>query len=134
MFEVKITATSAEDLAQQLVTLTGLIGGTPVVAAAAAPAAPAAEAAPAKVKAVAAKPAKPAEAPKAEEPKAEEAPKTLDFNTEVAPKVVAVVEAHGKPVVASVLETFSVNRASEIEPSLWPEFLVALDDAVAALA
>jgi hypothetical protein len=132
MYELKITATSIEDLAQQVLGLAVALGSEPVVI----------EATPSleeKAKAVAAKPAKAVAAKKAEpkpepEPDATVAVKLLDFNTEVAPFVVAAVDSHGKELVASVLTEFGKARASEIDPSLWPEFLKSLADAVEAVS
>lgn len=132
MFEVKITGTSLADLAANVSALAVALGAAP--AAAPVEAKPA-EAKPAKAtpaKAVKAAEAKPAEKPV--EPEAPAAPKLLDFNTEVAPKVVAAVESHGKELVASVLVEYGKARASEIDPALWPDFLTSLDDAIAAVS
>jgi hypothetical protein len=130
MIELKINAASTEDLTAQILALAAHLGGAPVEA----PAQPPVEDKP---KAVAAKPAK--AAPKKAEPDpapdatvAAKAPKLLDFNTEVAPHVVATVESHGKELVASVLTQYGVARASEIDPAQWPEFLVSLEDAKVA--
>lgn len=133
MFELNISASSTEDLQAKLLGLAALLGGNHVASAvAAATKAPAEPVEVEKPKAVKATPAKatPAKVQIAEPAKA----KLLDFNTEVAPSVVAAVDSHGKEVVAAVLVEYGVTRASEIAPEQWPEFLASLSDAVEALA
>jgi hypothetical protein len=98
-------------------------------------AAPEPKAAPVKAKPAAkATPAKATPAPDPAPDATVAAPRFLDFNTEVAPHVVAAVDTHGKELVASVLTEFGVARASEIPPEHWPEFLNSLADAIAAVA
>lgn len=69
----------------------------------------------------------PAAEPVAETPKEEPAAETppLDFDRDVAPVVVEAVRVHGKPWVASVLDQFGVERASQLDDARFPE-LVAL--------
>jgi hypothetical protein len=126
MFDITIQADTPVELASKIKALAALMSGAPFAEAADMPAetAPDATIAAPKVKAVKAKPEP--------EPEPVEAPALLDFNTEVAPTVIRIVESHGKPLVASVLEQFGVAKASEMEPALWPELLVALEAAAEA--
>lgn len=63
----------------------------------------------------------PASAPSASE---------LDFDTDVAPYVLQVVKEKGKPVAQEILSQFGVDRASLLEPHLWPELVEQLKDAL----
>lgn len=124
MIRLEITADTPADLKAQLA---ALLGGTAPVAVTAEAAAPAAE--------------KPKTTRKAAEPKAEveQAPTEeqadttdkLDFNTDVAPVVVATVEKFGKPVVVEVFAQFGVAKASEVPEAQWGELITALNDAAA---
>lgn len=125
MFDITISADTPGQLADKVKALAALMSGAVVARVEAADTLPA-ETAPDAT--VAAKPK--VKAVPAKEP---EQPKLLDFNTEVAPTVIRIVESHGKPLVASVLEQFGVAKASEMEPTLWPELLVALEAAAEAL-
>lgn len=49
-----------------------------------------------------------------------EAP-TLDFDKDVAPVVIEAVQKAGREGVSAVLTEFGAERASEVDPSLWPE-------------
>lgn len=54
----------------------------------------------------------------------------LNFDTDVAPVVLKVVKDKGKPVVQAILlEEFGVERASLLDPALWPELVAKLKDA-----
>jgi hypothetical protein len=52
----------------------------------------------------------------------------LDYETEVAPLVLKAVDTAGRDKVKSVLDQFGVTRASQIEPSRWPELVALLQD------
>lgn len=62
-------------------------------------------------------------------PAAAETPSNLDWDKDVAPKVIGFVKAHGREFVAGVLEQFGVDRASQLPEDRWPELLTALADA-----
>lgn len=48
---------------------------------------------------------------------------TLDFDKEVAPVVIDAVQRLGKPAVSALLSEFGVERASEVDPSLYGELV-----------
>jgi hypothetical protein len=54
----------------------------------------------------------------------------LDFDTDVAPHVLAVVQKLGKPAAQEILSQFGVEKASLLDPARWPELVTALQDAV----
>lgn len=54
----------------------------------------------------------------------------LDFDTDVAPVVLRVVKDKGKPVAQEILSQFGVEKASNLDPSRWPELVAALQDAL----
>lgn len=62
-------------------------------------------------------------------PPSEDTPATLDWDKDVAPKVIGFVKAHGREFVAGVLDQFGVDRASQLPEDRWPELLTALADA-----
>lgn len=64
----------------------------------------------------------PAPAPSASEP--------LDFDKDVAPAVLALVAAKGKPAVQDILSQYGVERASQVDEELWPELVATLRAAV----
>ena len=88
----------------------------------AAPAAPAEEITPKPAEIVENTPAAPAEeiTPAAE----------LNFDTDVAPYVLQVVKEKGKPVAQEILSQFGVEKASLLDPTLWPELVQQLKDAL----
>lgn len=57
-------------------------------------------------------------------------PTKLDFDTDVAPYVLQVVKEKGKPVAQEILSQFGVDRASLLEPHLWPELVEQLKGAL----
>ena len=57
------------------------------------------------------------------------APAALDFDTDVAPHVLAVVQKLGKPAAQEILSQFGVEKASLLDPARWPELVTALQDA-----
>ena len=57
------------------------------------------------------------------------APAALDFDTDVAPHVLAVVQTKGKPAAQEILSQFGVEKASLLDPARWPELVTALQDA-----
>jgi hypothetical protein len=56
---------------------------------------------------------------------------TLDFETDVRPMVLKVVEKCGKPVMEEILSRFGVAKASMIEPALLPELVSLCQEAMA---
>jgi hypothetical protein len=62
----------------------------------------------------------------------DDAPALLDFDKDVAPKVLSLVKSRGKPWVVDILAQFGVERASELPPERFGELLTALEDADAA--
>lgn len=54
----------------------------------------------------------------------------LDFDTDIAPLVLQVVKDKGKPVAQEILSQFGVEKASNLDPSRWPELVAALQDAL----
>ena len=57
------------------------------------------------------------------------APAALDFDTDVAPHVLALVTRSGKPAAQEILSQFGVEKASLLDPVRWPELVTALQDA-----
>jgi len=57
------------------------------------------------------------------------APAALDFDTDVAPHVLALVTRSGKPAAQKILSQFGVEKASLLDPARWPELVTALQDA-----
>jgi hypothetical protein len=57
------------------------------------------------------------------------APAALDFDTDVAPHVLALVTRSGKPAAQEILSQFGVEKASLLDPARWPELVTALQDA-----
>jgi hypothetical protein len=57
-------------------------------------------------------------------------PAALDFDTDVAPHVLAVVQKLGKPAAQEILSQFGVEKASLLDPARWPELVTALQDAI----
>jgi hypothetical protein len=68
--------------------------------------------------------------PTTTEPSSTSAPAALDFDTDVAPHVLAVVQKLGKPAAQEILSQFGVEKASLLDPARWPELVTALQDAV----
>lgn len=64
-----------------------------------------------------------------EEPSSTPAPAALDFDTDVAPHVLALVTRSGKPAAQKILSQFGVEKASLLDPARWPELVAALQDA-----
>lgn len=126
MFEVKITASSIEELSDKLIGMGGRLAGVAVSQTTAA-----AEDKPAKAKA---KPA--AEKPKAEEPKAQEPdtsdggeePVYTDFDRDVAPAFRDAINRAGRDAVVGVLDEFGVSKAAQVEEHLWPDLVAKLND------
>lgn len=67
--------------------------------------------------------AKPVEVPVA-------APAALDFDTDVAPHVLELVKAKGKPAAQDILSQFGVEKASLLDPVRWPKLVAALKGAL----
>lgn len=57
---------------------------------------------------------------------ADASPSELDFDKEVAPVVIDAVQRLGKPAVSALLSEFGVERASEVDPSLYGELVERL--------
>jgi hypothetical protein len=54
----------------------------------------------------------------------------LDFDTEVAPHVLELVKAKGKPAAQEILSQFGVEKASLLDPVRWPELVATLKGAL----
>ena len=54
----------------------------------------------------------------------------LDFDTDVAPHVLELVKAKGKPAAQEILSQFGVEKASLLDPVRWPELVAALKGAL----
>jgi hypothetical protein len=54
----------------------------------------------------------------------------LNFDIDVAPYVLQVVKEKGKPVAQEILSQFGVEKASLLDPTLWPELVQQLKDAL----
>jgi hypothetical protein len=50
----------------------------------------------------------------------------LNFDTDVAPHVLALVKERGKPVAQEILSQFGVEKASLLDPARWPELVSVL--------
>ena len=128
---IEVTGNSTEELADKLLALAAVFNPT---AQTAAPAEDKPKRAPAKAK---------PETPKAEEGKTDTPAATeeatgaattasaaqtaaLDFDKDVAPVVIATVQAKGKPFVEGVLQQFGVERASQVPDGQLGEFLALL--------
>lgn len=58
------------------------------------------------------------------------APSELNFDTDVAPIVLQVVKEKGKPVAQEIIGQFGVEKASLMDPALWPELVDQLKAAL----
>ncbi len=58
------------------------------------------------------------------------APAALDFDTDVAPHVLELVKAKGKPAAQEILGQFGVEKASLLDPVRWPELVATLKGAL----
>jgi len=67
--------------------------------------------------------------PTTKEASSTRAPAALDFDTDVAPHVLALVTKSGKPAAQKILSQFGVEKASLLDPARWPELVTALQDA-----
>jgi hypothetical protein len=72
--------------------------------------------------------AKPA-AKKAEEPKDEPAA-ALDYQKDIVPKVLTLIEKRGKDAAQDILTTFGVPKASGVKPAQYAELLAMISDAM----
>ena len=54
----------------------------------------------------------------------------LDFDTDVAPHVLELVKAKGKPAAQEILGQFGVEKASLLDPVRWPELVATLKGAL----
>lgn len=54
----------------------------------------------------------------------------LNFDIDVAPHVLQVVKEKGKPVAQEILSQFGVEKASLLDPTLWPELVDQLKAAL----
>jgi len=48
---------------------------------------------------------------------------SLDYDKDVAPKVLALVKAKSRETAIDLLNSYGVTRASEMNSNLWPELL-----------
>jgi len=58
------------------------------------------------------------------------APAQLNFDTDVAPHVLALVKEKDKAAAQEILSQFGVEKASLLDPARWPELVTALKDAM----
>jgi hypothetical protein len=65
------------------------------------------------------------------EAEAEDDTPALDYKTDIAPKVLAVAEKHGREAAEAVLLKFGVKRAPHLSPDQYPAVAKALDAALA---
>jgi hypothetical protein len=129
-YRIEITAASLEELADKALALGGRLSAvrTSVQVLAQAPAVetlrPALDVTEPETVAVEAAP----------EPVAEEAPAAdvPDFDTEVTPLVLKLVEVKGKPAAQEVLGRFGVIKASQLSSDRWAELVSAINDELAA--
>ncbi len=72
--------------------------------------------------------------PTTEQPSTTPAPSAsaseLNFDTDVAPIVLQVVKEKGKPVAQEIIGQFGVEKASLMDPALWPELVDRLKAAL----
>ncbi len=131
-YRIEITATSLEELADKALALGGRLSTvrTSVQVLAQAPAVetlrPALDVTEPEPETVAVE--------AAPEPVAEEAPAAdvPDFDTEVTPLVLKLVEVKGKPAAQEVLGRFGVIKASQLSSDRWVELVSAINDELAA--
>lgn len=69
-----------------------------------------------------------ASTPAAGEPEKAEAPKQLDFDKEVAPLVLKLVQTKGPEAIKKILDQFGVQRASQIDPARFSELVDLITD------
>lgn len=74
----------------------------------------------------------PAAEPAIEEPAADDAPKALTYDGDIKPAVLKVSGKHGRAGVEKLLGEFGVDHTSKVPEDKWPEFLAAIDKALAA--
>jgi cell pole-organizing protein PopZ len=133
-YRIEITADSLTELAGRVLALSAQLQTTVPVFVHHASAAPAKDPTPAKTAAneIVALMAAAAE-PVAEDaaPEVRENPvAALDFDTEVAPHVLELVKAKGKPAAQEILSQFGVEKASLLDPVRWPELVATLKGAL----
>lgn len=56
---------------------------------------------------------------------------SLDFDKDVAPRVLDLVARKGREAMTRILDQFGAARASEIDTAQWPEFIAQLEEAAA---
>ena len=118
MYEIKITAENMPELAGKLAALTAQLtqGGREIVVRV--PDAPKVE-------------TPKAEAPKAEAPKAEPPkPAALDYQRDIAPRVLALVEAKGRAAAENVLARYGVKKALQVPPERFAELMSDIQNAM----
>lgn len=123
-YRIEITADSLTELAGRVLALSAQLQTTVPVFVHHASAAPAKDPTPAKtaaneIVALMAAVAKPVAEPAA-----------LDFDTDVAPHVLELVKAKGKPAAQEILSQFGVEKASLLDPVRWPELVATLKGAL----
>jgi hypothetical protein len=146
MIKIEVTGNSIPEVADKLLaigaSLQGITTTMPAEVAEAAPAnptsasksAPTADGlnSPPTTKEPSTTPAPAASAPEDEELEVVDLPiATLDFETDVRPMVLKVVEKRGKPAMEEILSRFGVAKASMIEPALLPELVAIMQEALA---
>jgi uncharacterized membrane protein len=66
----------------------------------------------------------------ASEPTEQPSPSALDFDKDITPLVLRVVQEKSRETVIEILNEFGAARASEVPEAQWPELLNALQDAL----
>jgi hypothetical protein len=59
-----------------------------------------------------------------------ETPTEIDFDRDVAKRVITLVQLKGKPAAEAVMGAFGVGRARDVASSEWPKLIEALDEAL----
>jgi len=55
----------------------------------------------------------------------------LDFDKDVAPRVLDLVARKGREAMTNILDQFGAARASEVDAAQWPELVAKLEEAAA---
>jgi len=147
MYKIEITAETLAELAGKALSLAAKLNtgtateGAPVAVGGATPV-ETVGVAPAVVEAAPVDPTPaPKSAPAAEETESQPTPpepapapsasaSELNFDTDVAPIVLQVVKEKGKPVAQEIIGQFGVEKASLMDPALWPELVALLKAAL----
>lgn len=111
MYKIEIQAETVSELAQRMVLM-----GAQLQRDTGAPAEPA---------------TKPEPKAKAKEPSKAPEQSTLNFEKDVAARVLRLVQQKGKEAATTLLSEFGASRASHVEADRWPELVSRLDEVLA---